>query len=58
MLQPLGRIVNRSVVVIIDHRYYDVPLGESGTIHISDKVAKIAMPRKRRWVDGTNATES
>ena len=33
-------------------------MGESGTIHISSKVVKIAMPSrcKRRWVDGTNAT--
>ena len=34
----------------------NAPLGESGTVHVRSKVVKVAMPRKRRWVDGTNAT--
>ena len=43
-------------MVITDYiGYYEVPLGESGTNQISNKVVRVAM-RKRRWVDGTNAT--
>ena len=43
------------MVIIYYLGHYEVPLGESGIIHIGRKVVKTAMPHKRQWVDGTNA---
>lgn len=49
-MQPLGCIVNRSVVAIVGHiGRYEHPLWESGSIHISGKVIEVAVPRKTRW---------